>query len=415
MDKQTLCKFVEVNPRVTLQKSKIYPFVEMGVVEPERRYVRAGENRIFKGGGTKFMSGDTLFARITPCLENGKIAQYKDVDGNAAFGSTEFFIFRAIPGISDPGYVYYLANSEMIRKPAEKSMSGASGRQRADLKSIVDLDLPCPPLPVQRKIAAILSAYDDLIENNLRRIKILEAMAQNLYREWFVKFRFPGHQHTRFVDSPLGKIPEEWEVGTLGKTSYVIPGYAFKSKDWSDEGVPVIKIKNIRPGNFIDTEQADYVPEALSPSINKKYWLKSGDIMIAMTGATAGKIGKLRSKTTMFLNQRVAKIEPKLNFYEYVWCTVSSPYAEGRFYALADGSAQPNMSGGQIENYELLIPSTHLVQRFSDIVAPSVNEVDNLIFRNEVLRRTRDLLLPKLISGDVDVSELDIAVAEEVQ
>ena len=182
---------VEINPRVRLSTEHEHPFVEMGIVEPARRYVRTDQHRIFKNGGSKFLPGDTLFARITPCLENGKIAQYQGSHELAAFGSTEFFVFRARHGISDPGFVYYLAKSEIIRKPAEKSMSGASGRQRAALESIIDIDVPCPPLSTQRKIAAILSAYDDLIENNLRRIKILEKMAQNLYREWFVKFRFP--------------------------------------------------------------------------------------------------------------------------------------------------------------------------------------------------------------------------------
>jgi type I restriction enzyme S subunit len=275
------------------------------------------------------------------------------------------------------------------------------------------IKIPVPPLSTQRNIAAILSAYDDLIENNLRRIKILEEMAQNIYREWFVKFRFPGHRHARFTDSPLGRIPEGWEMTTLGAVSNVIPGYAFKSKDWADAGIPVIKIKNIRPGNLIDTDQVDHVPEGILCSTHKKYWLYNGDILIAMTGATAGKVGKLRSKKPMLLNQRVAKIEPKQHFKEFVWCTVNSPGAEERFYALADGAAQPNMSGGQIENSELFVPSTDLVQQFNDFVSPFVNDVDNMILRNQALRRTRDLLLPRLISGDVDVSELDIAVPEE--
>jgi len=107
-------ELVEINPRVKIEKAKEYPFVEMGVVEPSRRYVRADHNRIFQNGGAKFLPGDTLFARITPCLENGKIAQYQDVGGEAGFGSTEFFVFRARPGVSDPGFVYYLAKSELL-------------------------------------------------------------------------------------------------------------------------------------------------------------------------------------------------------------------------------------------------------------------------------------------------------------
>ncbi|MGV8122677.1 MAG: hypothetical protein AB2L14_23195 [Candidatus Xenobiia bacterium LiM19] len=167
--------------------------------------------------------------------------------------------------------------------------------------------------------------------------------------------------------------------------------------------------------NLIDTEHVDHVPEELLSSIHKKYWLNNGDILIAMTGATAGKIGKLRSKKPMLLNQRVAKIEPKQHYKEFVWCTMSSPDAEKKFYALADGAAQPNMSGGQIENSELLVPSPYLVKKFNDAVSPFVNCVDNMILRYQILRRTRDLLLPRLISGEVDVSELDITVSEEAE
>ncbi|MGB4503179.1 MAG: restriction endonuclease subunit S, partial [Dethiobacteria bacterium] len=231
---------VEINPWVKLEKGKEYPFISMGVVEPNRRYVSEAEHRIYNGGGAKFLAGDILFARITPCLENGKIAQYKPEGISTAFGSTEFFIFRSYPSISDPGYIYYLAKSDLIRKPAEKSMSGASGRQRADLSSIKNLKVPAPPLPTQRKITAILSAYDDLIENNIRRIKILEEMAQALYREWFVHFRFPGHEKARLIDSPLGKIPEGWEVKELKDVCHLIMGQSPKSKYYNTDklGLP---------------------------------------------------------------------------------------------------------------------------------------------------------------------------------
>ena len=114
----------------------------------------------------------------------------------------------------------------------------------------------------------------------------------------------------------------------------------------------------------------------------------------------------------MLLNQRVAKIEPRQYFKEFVWCTVSSPDAELGFYALADGAAQPNMSGSQIESSELLVPPIDLVQQFNNLVSPFLGAVDNMILWNQTLRCTRDLLLPKLISGEADVSELDIAVPE---
>ncbi len=344
----------------------------------------------------------------------GRVARYKKEAPRALLNQRAGKVIIRRPEACDAGFLFYQLFDESVRRDIAAFAHGAANQANVSPSQIESLNIQLPPLLVQRKIAAILSVYDDLIDNNLRRIKILEEMAQNLYREWFVKFHFPGHQHARFVDSPLGRIPEGWEVATLGAVSTIIPGYAFRSKDWTDAGIPVIKIKNIRLGNLIDTEQVDHVPEGILSTTHKKYWLYNGDILIAMTGATAGKIGKLRSKEPVLLNQRVAKIDPKHPFEEFVWCTVSSPGADERFFALADGAAQPNMSGSQIENFQLLVPSSDLVQQFNDFVSPFIKEVDNMMLRNQALRRTRDRLLPKLISGEVDVSELDITVPEEV-
>lgn len=157
--------FVEINPTVRLTKGAEYPFIPMEALIPGRRYVEAPGTRV-AGGGAKFCGGDTLFARITPCLENGKIAQFKAPPSQSGFGSTEYWVFRSRKEVSDPAYIFYLSISKIIRGPAEKSMSGASGRQRADIAAIEDLEVPAPDIRTQRRIASILSAYDDLIENN---------------------------------------------------------------------------------------------------------------------------------------------------------------------------------------------------------------------------------------------------------
>ncbi|MCK4590850.1 MAG: restriction endonuclease subunit S [Candidatus Latescibacteria bacterium] len=302
-----------------------------------------------------------------------------------------------------PLYVYYFLKTLDL-----KQYNSGAGVPTLNRNHLDTLEIAIHDFQSQRKIASILSAYDDLIENNLRRIKILEEIAQALYREWFVKFRFPGHENVQMVDSQLGKIPDGWEVGSIGDICQVLTGFAFKSKDWSENGIPVIKIKNIRPGNLVETEKADHVPEDIIEQKHEKYYLINGDFLIAMTGATAGKVGKLRTSKQMALNQRVAKIEPTDGFYQYVWCRISNPEAEKEFYRLADGAAQPNMSSSQIEGVSLLIPSSEVRGRFAMIVSPILQQVDNLIFQNTTLRQTRDLLLPKLISGELDVSELEI-------
>lgn len=210
----TLGDFAEINPKVSLQKGQEYAFVPMENITPGRRYLSRNV-RTYTGGGAKFKSGDTLFARITPCLENGKIAQFTAAENQVGFGSTEYFVFRGRAGVSDSDYLFYLVSSAIVREPAIKSMSGASGRQRAEVKSIQNVEVLHFPLPTQRKIAALLGAYDDLIENNARRLQVLEAMAQAIYREWFVEMRFPGHENATFIESKLGRIPQDWEVKTV--------------------------------------------------------------------------------------------------------------------------------------------------------------------------------------------------------
>lgn len=330
------------------------------------------------------MPGDTLFARITPCLENGKIAQYQGVDGHAAFGSTEFFVFRAVPRISDSGYVYYLANSEMIRKPAEKSMSGASGRQRADLKSIIDLDLPCPPLPVQRKIAAILSAYDDLIENNLRRIKILEEMAQNLYREWFVKFRFPGHQHSRFADSPLGRIPEGWVVKRLGEVLELNYGKALRQEDRNGGEVPVYGSSGVVGLHDVTLVNGPGIIVGRKGNVGSVFWSEKDFYPI---------------DTVYFVT---SKIPLRFLFYELQTKNF-----------INNDAAVPGLNRNQAYSLEMLLPKNNIVELFCEYADDFEEQAGNLRFKNTSLRRTRDLLLPKLIAGQVDVSRLDITVTEE--
>ena len=162
--------FVDLNPPVRVQRTSSYPFVEMAVISPGRRYVEAMQSRT-PASGSRFVAGDTLFARITPCLENGKIAQYRAEPGLVGLGSTEFWVLRAKPGISDAGFVYYLATTPTLRGPAEASMVGASGRQRANLAAVRDLQVRVPDLTTQRRISGALGCFDDLASHSVRGLR----------------------------------------------------------------------------------------------------------------------------------------------------------------------------------------------------------------------------------------------------
>ncbi|CAG1003662.1 hypothetical protein METP2_03488 [Methanosarcinales archaeon] len=406
-DTMPFFEFVEINPKVTLKKGIEYPFVEMDIVTPGRRYVSSINKRIYNGGGAKFQFGDTLFARITPCLENGKIAQFSGAKDEIGFGSTEFFVFRHKEGISDPGYIFYLASSDILRKPAEKSMSGASGRQRADIASIKDLEIPTPPLPTQRKIASILSAYDDLIENNTRRIKILEEMAQALYREWFVNFRFPGHEKVKMVESELGMVPKGWEEVTIRDvSSYINRGISPKYDDLSRQ--IVINQKCIRDGRF----NLNLVRRH-STKVPVEKFVKFGDVLINSTGiGTLGRVAQICQEISdCTVDSHVSIVRPNDRVsHEYFGSYLAT--LEPHFDSQGIGSTgQTELGRETIAKTIFLLPPKGLQDRFAEIVSPMRKNVVKMFIKNINLRRTRDLLLPKLISGEVDVEKIDVLMA----
>ena len=158
--------FIEFNPRLSIKKGAMATKVAMDKLQPFTKKIPATEQAEF-AGGSKFCNGDTIMARITPCLENGKTA-YVDIlaDGEVAFGSTEFIVMRARGGISDPQFVYYLATSPAFRNVAIKSMVGSSGRQRVQQGVLDELELTVPPLEEQQKIGAFLAALDQKIALN---------------------------------------------------------------------------------------------------------------------------------------------------------------------------------------------------------------------------------------------------------
>jgi type I restriction enzyme S subunit len=164
-------------------------------------------------------------------------------------------------------------------------------------------------------------------------------------------------------------MSEPWKRTRLGDVCRVIPGYAFKSSDWQAEGIPVVKIKNITTDNAVDLTETDCVPESVLTPKLQKFVLSDGDIILAMTGATAGKVGKVRTKRPILLNQRVAKIAPVEADHGFIWSVVSSPEYQEKFFYLADGAAQPNMSGGQIEGLEIPCPPLPVQRRIAGILS----------------------------------------------
>ncbi len=176
-----------------------------------------------------------------------------------------------------------------------------------------------------------------------------------------------------------------WKTVRLGDVCRVIPGYAFKSKDWCDSGIPVIKIKNIQEDRTIDIGDTDHVPESVFSERLRKFVLEDGDILLAMTGATAGKVGRLRTKKPMLLNQRVAKIQPVDADPDFIWAVTSSEKYQSKFFYLADGAAQPNMSGGQIESVEINLPDLPTQRKIAGILSVYDDLIENNLRRIKIL------------------------------
>jgi type I restriction enzyme S subunit len=221
--------FVDINPLVRIPKNIPISFVEMKDLDPSMRYCESSQLKLLSGG-SRFINGDTLFARITPCLENGKICQVRYLQNNIGFGSTEFHVFRAKNGISDTNFVYYLSRWNEVREHAELNLEGSSGRQRVSKEAFDNLYLLLPPLPEQKRIASILSSLDDKIDLLHRENKTLETMAETLFRQWFIE-----------------EAKEDWEEKPLSFYGKIVCGKTPPKKESKYFGgeTPFIKIPDM--------------------------------------------------------------------------------------------------------------------------------------------------------------------------
>ena len=288
--------------------------------------------------------------------------------------------------------------------------------------------LELPDLKTQQKIAAILSAYDDLIENNLRRTKILEEMAQTLYREWFVKFRFPGHQKVKMVNSPLGKIPDGWEIKPLESliSEHIGGGWGKEEPNGAHtQPAFVVRGTDIPDARRCNISNVPYRYHTLSNLRPRQ--LTVADIIFEVSGGSKGQpVGRTLHISSEFLSafggERVIcasfckRIKPNARLYasEILYLSFLEAYDSGeieQFQVQSTGISNFKWTE-YIQQTHRGIPSDALQARFRELVSPLFSQIATLGLKNRNLRQTRDLLLPKLISGKLDVSELDITIPE---
>ena len=380
-----------------------YPFIQTGEVKAADLYISKYTKTYNEKGlaQSKLWEPGTLLLTIAANIADTAILKIKACFPDSIVG------FIADPGKADVRFVKYYIDTIKLHM---QSISRGTTQDNLSLEKIQSLDFKTPPLPTQRKIAAILSAYDDLIENNTRRIEILEEMARSIYREWFVKFRFPGHEQVQMVDSELGLIPEGWKLKKLDELGSIGRGKS-KHRPRNDPSLyggdsPFVQTGEVKEALLYITHYSQTYNEkglAQSKLWGPKTLLLTIAANIAETAilkipacfpdSIVGFVADSEQVTPEFIKFRIDDIKEKMQSF-------------------SRGTAQDNLSLDKIKLFYFLVPDKDYIIMFEKYTAPLFSQVQNLLLKNANLRHTRDLLLPRLISGKIDVENLDINTGE---
>lgn len=400
---------IQFNPRESLKKGTKAKKIGMDKLEPFTREIQGYEETEYKSG-TKFRNGDTLLARITPCLENGKTAQVRILDGNElAFGSTEFIVMREKKNKTTNDFIYYLAISERFRDITIKSMTGTSGRQRAQRDVLERTVMELPPLKEQKAIAHILSTLDEKIEVNNQINNKLEEIAQTIFKHWFVDFEFPNENGEPYkssggeiVESELGMIPKGWEVDSIANLAKeIVTGKTPSTKDNENygSGYPFITIPDMHNNVFIIKAERYLSEKGNNIQINK---LLPRNCVNVSCIATVGLV--TINETPAHTNQQINSIIPNdeidlYYFYEYMNLMSDKLKAIG-----STGSATLNVNKGEFERIKYIYPPEQVRIKYNKLVKVIFEVIKIRQIENSRLTQLRDTLLPKLMSGEIRVS-----------
>ena len=369
---------IQFNPQEKLRKGIMARKIAMEQLTPFNRFVQSNIFEEYKGG-SKFRNGDTIMARITPCLENGKTAYISSLNQNElAFGSTEFIVLRHIEGITDSKYIYYLTISPQIREIAIKSMVGSSGRQRVQQSMLENYEILLPSLDKQREIATILSSLDDKIELNRRINDNLEQQAQALFNHYVI-------EHPDLLG--------DYRIGNLTDLAMQ------KFRPQVDEcGIPVLKIKELGQGS------TDSSSDMCSENIANEYKVYDGDVIFSWSGTLMVRIwcGGLCG-----LNQHLFKVTSDIypKWFYYFW----TKYHLNKFIRIAQDKAvtMGHIKRGDLESSQILIPQMDVLSKLDAILNPLLKQIIRAMCESKKLSMARDTLLPQLMSGELKINDLN--------
>lgn len=397
--------FIEFNPHLNLKKGTIATKVAMDKLKPFTKKIPETEKAEFNGGA-KFCNGDTLMARITPCLENGKTAfiDFLD-DGEVAFGSTEFIVMRAKAGISDPQFVYYTAINPTFRNVAIKSMVGSSGRQRVQQSVLEELELSVPDLDEQRRIGAFLARLDEKIALNNRINDNLQQQAQALFKKWFVD----NPDAISWKEGTFSDLIEKTISGDWGKDS---PSGNNTEMVYCIRGAD---IPEVRAGN-----KGKMPTRYILPKNYAAKQLVDGDIVAEISGGSPTQSTGRAAAVSDTLLARYDKgmvctnfckaLKPRAGYSMYVYYYWQYLYDRNIFFSYENGTTGiKNLDiNGFIETEPIVIAPEDLVEKFDAVCQTVFSKIYANGMENEQLALVRDTILPKLMSGEIDVSAVQL-------
>ena len=411
--KKQLQEIAFLKPTENLKKGDIAPNIPMANIKEFQRDVVKIDYGEFRGG-TKFRNGDTLLAKITPCLENGKTAFVNCLqEDEIGFGSTEFIVLRAKENI-DERFLYYLSISPEFRKQAISLMEGTSGRKRVNENALKISDFLIPDLEEQRKIANILSAIDDKIQINNQINQELEAMAKTLYDYWFVQFDFPD-QNGKPYKSSGGKmvynpelkreIPEGWGVEKLSEFLVLNKDKYNKELNW--QKIHYLETSNLIENKIEKLKKLDIKSDKI-PSRAKEI-VKDRDILYSLVRPNQMHFGFIRNPIQNLVASTgfvllSCEVNPIYNIFFYLFMTL--PNNVRRMIKLSESSTSsyPSIRPEDILNMEIVTPYDFSNYRsLVEYLDKIYYQIDVLYKQNEALIQLRDWLLPMLMNGQVKV------------
>ena len=410
---------VTINPQRKLTKTKEAFHVAMRDIEVFTREITSHSYKKFSGSGTRFQNGDTLFARITPCLENGKTAYVSCLKPNQiGHGSTEFIVLSGVKNQTDNLFVYYLARDPNLRTFAIHSMQGSTGRQRVMADSLRSFELTLPPIEEQRRIAHILSTLDDKIELNRQVNETLEATARAIFKSWFIDFdpvkakiegREPPFMDTETAslfpsalqNSPLGKVPKGWEVTTINEDFNLTMGQSPPGSTYNEDRKGMPFYQGRKDFGF------RYPTRRVYCSAPKRF-AEKGDTLVSVR-APVGDVNMVEEKCS--IGRGVAAIRHKTGSRSYTYYTMQSLQEIFSRYE-AEGTVFGSINKTDFQTLSLLRPSNEVIEAFERLVYPLDQSIENNENESQTLAQTRDTLLPKLLSGEIRVDDVNEILEE---